>query len=515
MSATITLQPTAPLYSREPSYLKIRTDKIISTAYAQAELSFSNIPTAGQTISFEFANITVTLTAANTANDSGNEFSIGGVQNIEDFVPLFVSALQKNYLIESNFSVVAFNNDTAVRLTYRTLEVLNIEITQNLNGCTVSILNSTGPYLEPNLSAFVRIYEVINNVDQHLVNMDASYDLDTREATFDLHAAVNTELHLPASQTINYSTFQFAPAASCRKVIAARYADRFGSPAQVQAMNRTSDFVVIHGGRSSLSLTNRLTGGNNGIVLLHDFLSGHQSRVHHQQPNWLYLMPKTGIANLTVRVKYYLDDGTDAQITMTGSEMILLANTPYWIPSGYRQLGLHLLSLGNRCIVKYDWKLETFQAGIGDPVITYSTVTYLMDYEHHPWNIYLLVDNQQGGADCIRLYGKSTRGYRSRHESADMMRWVNLPRQDILSYNYEGRPEWEVNSGFYEREEIERIQTLLMGPIWLVDTQYNRLLPCEAATDSFRTVLEDDENLFSLNFRFAIANYDTAYEKVI
>lgn len=517
MAATLATAPAARAYSKDPIWIGIETDLITGVAgYFEITIADGG-PADTETLTLTWPGGSVTYTAAASPDDSGLQWPLQGLSTLENYTRDIAEVLRHREDVAEVFVVTLEDAPGGViRLTARNVEAFALSITDGMANVAVTKTDGTAASAEDNLRAYVEVWADSSdfNGQSRLAAFHSPYDVATSATDLDISAAfAHLKPHLPDAATINPvaapSALPFDEASDCFQKYFLRLADKYGAPAVAEALVKTDSYVAIHGSRSIEAFSTTL------YRLLHKYFrrdeADFRKPVGTLQPDWVYYMPASG-DTVYVTLTVYWSDGTESTYNPWDTDTETLASdTAYWFVSGYTQLLLDDLAPSggtdpDAYITGYDWKLK------GSPVTPLATVRYdvLRDSD---WGKYLLFDNGQGGMETVWLRGKSSEAYATVAEEYQRPRRQGdtVTDGDFGIYAASGRPQWELNTGWYDDPfYLEHLRQLPLAQAWLIDVFERRFLKVIVQPGTLEEIQRDDETLYNLKFSIKAAWLDQA-----
>lgn len=423
--------------------------------------------------------------------------------------------LRKNSQITRHFNVIRSATNTVV-LEKKVAEPFWVFISHSLSGITATGTPVTSVWAQENLSCVLEVWQPAAIPVQMAVfqatyrPQDAAVDIDISSAFADLRPS------LPATSSITYSPAGvgafFGEAPECWTRYYILFADSYGNPAIPRTLQETQPAIAIRGSLAGDSLWQQT------LPLRHTyrdrFFTPFRKPVVCDQPDWVYVF--TGEIDpdtpFFISALVTFDDGSEMSVAATDFDT-LQPNTMYWFVSGFSQLGLESLTIppGATRIVEYTWRL--FPADIaGEPQLG-AQVLYSVE-PRTDQNFFLLFDNGVGGCESVNLRGKIAEKYTAKTEEYARPRtpaWT--PKQgDFGIFSAEGRKEWEVNTGLYDRTDpyLEHLLQLSLAQCWLIDTFGQRFLAVRVESREMVFSASDD-NLASISFTVRALWRDSDY----
>lgn len=485
MSATILRNPPSIAFNRTRDVqIELQTDLIDNTQSSNFLFTYASAllrPQTGDVLTLGWAGHSVALSVVNTPSATSPQLRHNAY--MWELAEFFRNLPD----IESDFTITEVST-TVLKLTYRGSQSdAVLTVTGSFTNVTIVPTSISMPYLQPNLTGYLKIY---GNQNQLIgCPLSANYDVSTSVATFDIHDFFSFLEHTPPL----FDTLDVIESAFTHYYL--RFADRYGFPAQIEQLQRSNNYTMLCGSQTPFTSTHA------AIIQLWDDVANVE--VMTTQPNWLYIYTLSNFSEVQARLTLYYSDGTTTNEVRDLAD--LWSHQVYALPCGFSQLALTDTSQGSVCLVRYTYALFGIVEQIqGQPVpvtsdiglVTQKTFT-LSDAYWHPWNTYLLVENDCGGCDSIRLYGKKQRKLKAERtivENAD---------GDLSAIFPQVRTTFDVSTGFYPLAYIEYLKRLLSNRMWLISDNQT-FTPIVADSEGF-DIEVDDTDLFALNFAFRIA----------
>lgn len=471
-------------------------------AYIQIELTGSSGPAVNDTLIIAINDIEHTFTFVATPTEI-NHIATKGSLSISNWFLYLEEYFRSHPIFSDIFTTVRLTDagTPRIRLNYNKTEVVAL-ITNNpspitdLDFTTQSITEITDV---ENLSAWLAVCDATTH--EVLIKKVGNYDVKTGECRFTINEAFddltpsvpNPVFVLPTVATGSFRQFYV------------RYADKFGNPSVTEARKSSETRTVIAGGTSS---GNNLPFLGDSVIVLRENtvnqlppITAQPSLITYRQPDWVYLCAAYDLQNIFFDILITLDDNTTI---LHNAELYfeLKRGETQYIATGYRQLGLHTLSISSGAkIVAYDVRFQHDTLGI------FYTQSYELDpFTRHPWNVYILFDNGLGGMETVRLKGKRILKY-----NTDVTIYEN-DGGELSSLFAEGIESVEVSTGYYTLEYIQKLRQLLLGKLYQVTiaqgiTDQYTFTKIIADTKSFE-IIPDDNDLHALVFTFKKAKME-------
>lgn len=524
MASTVTAFPPSIGLSKQGLYVTINSDRVDTDDRTNWVFQPNGTPpfdfsaNEGESITISWDGNSVTFTVAADPDESGTQIPLYVSGSFTAYRDLVLEYMLKNELIYDNFYTEIGDGGGIAYIIfyYHTQDPVEVTLEEDMAGVVAFTNNSTGPIVVDNLSCVLKVIEYDQDNNESLaITLNAPFNTSNGNAVFEIGQAFNLEPHLPSAATIfvNLLGYTYGVAEKAYRKYLLKYAERFGTPPVTQGLQEDKTYHVIYGG---YSFNGRATFGTNvvfGQVLCHNYRYADGSRwykpVSKEQPDWTYVFTKQALNDCVINVVVYFEDGTSTEFPYPDLDPFnLLGSHLYWFPSGYGQLRLdEVPNPDNLAIVRYEWRLKPESGSL-----VHARVGYDVDCECHPWNIYLLFENGLGGCESVRLMGKTQQKYVASRETFRRTRWqdVTVATGEEGNYFQEGNQQWEANTGWHPEYYIRHLRQLLLGDAWLIDLENERFIKIIINTESIEDV-DDDQELFALNFNFRMAGYDRAF----
>ncbi len=509
MPASVTATPPAVHPTKTPVWWQIQSG-ILTNTPGSVTIIVTGANADSDTLRLLFAGNEITFTAKTTPEpDNAYQIPLSGA-SLAAYADLIADRLRVNDAILDYFEVSRANTGgEKVVLTQRTVSPVSFTLYDDMTGFVCTALNVTSVFQEPNNSLAVQVWnEPESGPHRRLAVFQANYRTDDRACDLDISAAFSElKASLPDPFSINYeppATSGFygeAPEAWTKYYLL--FADKFGSPATTRLLQQSQSFYAIHGSLAGDSLWQYT------LPLRHVYrnreLVPFRKPVVCDQPDWFYVWtdaidPDTACF-LSALVTF--DDGTEQVIAIQPpGSAVLQPNRLYWFACGFEQLGLQntVMPPGATRIVEYDVRL--YPPDLGNEPVLGVNVQYRVEAKND-YDFFLLFDNGVGGCETVSMRGKRSDRYTAKAEEYAIQRgpgWT--PKDgDIGIFAQEGRKEWEVSSGLYDRDDayLEHLLQLPLAQVWLIDLFVLRFLPVRIEGREL-TYRSDDDTLASVSF---------------
>ena len=512
MAATLSTTPPTIALSKDDIWAVLTTDQVNAVRASVLLVVSSTGPAAAQTLEIEWGAKSVTFTVAAAPDDSGTEIPTFSSGTLDEYHASLADYIERNETLLEDFNI-SLPSSGGVKLIYKSYDEVDITATNSLSNVADTIVDSSGPVLQDNLSGILKVFKAVDAEENtEIITLNGAYDQDG-DLPFNLADVFDLKPGLPSTASIDYNaSYPYGAATDAYIKYYLRYADKYGIPAAAEGLLKSSEFYAIYGGSPGDS-DETLFGFTLGQYVLHSYRTSgttYRKPVSPYQPDWVYVFTKNDLTDYKVKAVAYYDDGTQADVAVSTTPFDLDQYKVYWFPSGPLQLGLtsEVATPSDKELVAYDWILiKDDESSLVNP-----TVQYSVDCDCHPWNLYLLFSNGLGGCESINLRGKASLNYQANRDNLQVLRGQSFTDQEgeFSHFNQSGQQVWKCNTGYYEKEYIEHLRQLLLAEAWIIDRAKDKFIRVNIDTNSFR-LREDDQDLFFLEFEMSMASTDRSY----
>lgn len=346
-------------------------------------------------------------------------------------------------------------------------------------------LSGVPPYqeTEDNLSCYVEVWEkgLNGNTDRLLGKLNTKFSRWTKRADFNVSSMIGFSPGLPT-----FSQFGFASSGVAEgriRAIYIKYAEVYGTPAEVQSLQQTQDHYYLLPGSSKQTIGIPTRGG----FALQDTTSTRE--VGFNQPDWTYFLLETG-GTITVDVVFTKNDGTTVnnQFTKTASGSDPLV---YYLASGPGQIptpaGLQWSDISS-----YTLSIKVTAQPL--MIKRYIVDTKMVDNER-----FILCDTGLGGYETVRMKGGmkvdisgSLKSYRRNDYSVISDKDGVSDVYDINQYR-----SYTFYSGYYNKAYIEYIGSIIPGRAWLIESLFSakNLVLMVSGSVSVKNIKDDNRDI--------------------
>ena len=496
MSVTLIQSPPHIAYSRRKIAVVVETDRVDPSHQATVLFAFSgNGATDGEAFTLRWAGNTVVFTFKTTPDASGLQLPIwDGAGRLLDYIGNLATALRQHYLILEAWTVT-IGVDTLL-LTAKSNDAVSPTIIGNLTNVTITPTAAPSPYLDVNLSAYVRAIDYTGTPMGAPFNVP--YNAETRRAEFDLQSAFShLKPHVPLARTLNPAQpFRSETASDAFNWYSFRYADKSGFPPTPQKMAASDDMIAVYGTAKDFP-----TDPKNRAVALHPTPTI-RKQVGLKQPDYAYILPLQTWFKAFIEVTLYLDNGQtllyfpeNGARFQIGQDILLLFRT------GFHQLKLDNLTTPPKTrIAAYDWRLmhdNTANPSATEPLTEIVAMRYDVDYQTAERDMYLLLDNGLGGMETLRLRGAIREKY-----TVEMTEIENYDGSRD-TFAEEVTQTSEVTTAVMPTTMARYYRQLLRGQLWLCDVKKYRFIKVVRVTKEVE--INPNVPFNALKFAFSVS----------
>jgi hypothetical protein len=463
MSAILTATPPLIAYSKREMYATLSTDNI-SLNRAVATITFDapgpiNMDTF--TLSFSGYNIKFTFKAlpTNIATDLG--LMVSGLP-LAFYVGFIAESMDSHAYIIEHFEVTY--NATTITLTARAQYPINPSVIDFATNVSFTATDAPIPFLQPNLSAYLRLFD--ENNDPFGVVHNAPYNLENHTVSMDIHDSFSMlQPFLPANYSLDrLAYYEFEEAQNVIKPYLVKFADAYGTPpVPEKLLDSVATLYALYGDEDIVFEE------ADPITLLHNYPLISKV-VTREQPDYAFCFIREALEDVFVRVQLNLSDGTTELYypLMPPDGYGLESKKVYAFRVGFKQLQLDELTFANGVrIVAYDWQLIQPSATISLKI----SKSFKIDEGYASDDIYILTDNRCGGMETLILRGSIREKNTVTQEAVDTVPWVNDTQRggDMDTTESEMRTTYDITTGLLPTKVARYYSELLRGKIWMVD----------------------------------------------
>lgn len=516
MAITLTKAPASIAFSKNPIPVELTTDNLYSTTPSAFEfrlylqgttntgLSKSGAISADETITFEWQDRTVTLTAKASPLNNGYQIP-SGVGNLAHANNI-KSYLEYNKIILNDFliTVVSAGGDLYLKINSKRNEIFP---TVSFNGLTAhsTLINETLGAERPNFKILTEYFMADQGSDIYN-STGARFDFvdSTGKVILDISEFINPNLEF------DKPTLRETNITRCTKSIKKYYFvynELYGANPVMQNYGWSSNYVVLRGGLS------RRQHPDNAFFtqyLTNKFLTWYQNDqlVRKTQPCYLtYLFRTPSLTQLRIRVETTYKSNPVA-VKFTTAVTVNL-NDKLSVPCGYSQL-----NVGSEypldSVISYKVTLVRHDSNVA----VSESRNFIVDTSYKPYLRHFLFESSLGGVEVITTFGKASNEYNIIGQSAE----IKLPAvyspsdADEIEYGNKNRESFEVNTGFsYNRKQFMLIKDfLLSNEKFIYDDLKRVIVPIKVVGKSFQFE-KDGQGLYAIKFEYQYRFEDESY----
>ena len=513
MAATLDTAPDSPILNGNDNFVILETG-LVAADPAYIELTFSSTgPVAAEDVDITFDGTTITFTVAATTNATATAIPTkDGGESLSEYAERVADALRENGQITDVFAVTS--TGAVVRLEALTgSTIADLATSGTLTNTVITDDIGASPYTEDNLAATLQVWiaGATSNDDTRLATLHATYHPTTAQAEFNLRNLFPVEATLPPESAIPpvvSAEWPHGKATGAWVEYYLRYADKYGTPAVPEALAKSpANYIAIHGAHASDAVVPGVLGF---VRLLHRYkgADGVEFRkpVVEDMPDYVYIYTTAALTGCYVEREATWDTGDTTLIDSSADDFALDTKSVYWFLSGHFPDDFTPPD-PDASITHFTWRLKG-NGGLG--VATLAEVKYIVQ-PCTEWDRFLIFDNGLGGCEAVLMRGKIEIGYKATRSQARRQRASDHGPAlgDLFTFNQEGFVTFQLRTGYQPRYYIAHLQQLLLGDVWLLDTDNERFLRLVCETDSVE-VYKDDSDLYYLQANFNAAWIDQA-----
>lgn len=463
MAASLTSTPPLIAYSKREMFATMSTDNI-NLSRAVITLTFSSTgPLNNETITLTWSGYSIIFTFKTSPTNLATDLALmNQAFPLSFYVGFIAQSLNNHAAIIENFEVT--NTATEVILTSRVQYPIYPSIIDAATNVTIQVTDANIPFLQPNLSAYLRLFDANN--DPFGVVYNAPYDVATQNVNIDIHDSFSMlQAFLPANYSLEkLAYYEYEETENVIKPYVIKFADTYGSPPQPEKLlSSVATLYAIHGD------SDLIFEETDPITLLHDYPLTRKV-VSADQPDYAYCFVREPLEAVYIAVQLNLSDGNTQLYypLMPPDGYDLEGKKVYVFRVGYKQLQLDELTFTNGVrIVAYDWQLIQPSATIAIK----ASKKFKLDESYSNDDIYLLTDNRCGGMETMTLRGSIREKSTVNQEVIDTTVWVNDTHREGNKDTTESEMSisYDVTTGLLPTKVARYYQKLLRGKIWMVD----------------------------------------------
>ena len=411
MAVTLSADLPAIAFSKNPIWLKPQSDAYLAAAPAIAVnyQEFTAAVAADDTFTINWADGSVTMTAATSPDDSGNQFPTGDGGNtyVESLAPFF----QQNFIIDEAFIVSSDITGLHPRLIFTARAAgAGYTFTGGPSSGNITPGADDTPVENFMIHAEVWIANLTGGFDQaYSANVPLDENPLTGISSIDISGVLDSWLTKPDEFDTPVLGALNAQYLSSLRAYFVKYAEFFGAVPAVQKVTTSGQFYIALGGLSMQNaLLRHLTAEFWPVVGDHG-----QDRFMRQgsinklvtklQPEWLtYINLLAFPDDVRLEVIIYNDDST-SHLFYPFDYLTINAYQKFQFATGYTQLGIESRQTG-KTPVYYTCRLKS------DGYVT-EAYAYVIDYVYHEFPRYFVYENGYGAFQTIATVGKQQAEY--------------------------------------------------------------------------------------------------------
>lgn len=530
MSLTLSTYPPLVAPAKNPVIFGYTSDNYIVTpaSAASIRLTFAAGLVDGESFKLTFGGQTYTFLVKTSPDNSGLQIKAYNAEGINSWVIQTANQLQKNYALSTHYYIAYFAN--------------TINIVARENGSNYSITLSNPP---ANLSAtdvvagvdevtqanFAVISQIWMNRSTQMVKIfEDSLSINSTGATLqDISELLKSEL---------YSEFEFPEVAANSFVkrnhinvsFYVRYAEQYGTPATIKAIETSQYFTALYGGVpfwKQVEYYNAGTSFWDRMKYDMNFLTWQPKtkKISPSQSEKLYWLAwKNTLNNTQVRLRiscYYYDNGTlKCAVAYSGTQAVTYLDV-YEIEVGYKRL-CQLYNLegyflhDNEDGVPGQYYTVEVVTNTTPAQVLSETRTYQIDIAEYPYKREFLFLNSLGGYDVVRTTGigeseaKQERTFVSSPYPKEFSNAFRMKKQVFVT----GNETMKVNSGWLTSDQANWFQDFLLSDD-VFEIKNDILYPVVITSQSGPKKTDEQSPAYFVEFEYEYCAHDTTYAKSI
>lgn len=458
----------------------------------------------GDFISMQFNSKVVTITCGLEVNhDRGDKVKPQEGMPKSEYVDVLVTSLNRNHLLSEAY-IIDRGSNNRVRLTARKpgTDFSILSNSQNFN-LTVSV-SPANHTIQQNFNHYIEIWSKGVQIFESLLPLN--YPVDGK-STMDISGVLHSQLDYDIPDL--ESVWQ-----TCTKSIlpyTVKYANSFGDPFSINALEETSARYVALGGYSRMALLHIDVADHLEKYLLSDPSLYQAQRwfesypiddieVKTNQPQFLYFVNSRDVTeSLRLKVSYRLEDDTEGNYTITGGAVASFEKR--CIAVGYKQLGLDARSTEAKKVISYKVQLI---ATDGTPRSVEKSFSVNRCYEAN--TRYFLYAGSDGNFKTLRTYGSAEGSADFERESGvrESNQATRIQFGDILTFDVVSYENEIVSTGYImSRHSHEAVKEFMLSQK-AFRVIGNRLIPIEITSKEMPLPVELSKTGFiKIEYRLA------------
>lgn len=500
MAVTLTREPGAAVFSRNPVVFGFHTDKRYANEGRPfvGNLVFSAGQADGAVMKLVYATNTFDFVFKGVPDDSGLQLPAwDGVEAMASWRDSVLAALARNYYINRDFELDAVADNT-VGMTarvhsdaYDTTVEVGVGVTINMQQSGVTAV------LTANLKVLAELYVMrLDGTGYDQFTQAALEPDDHGDAVWDVSEALTTALLADGHDRPNLALPVFEVSSRTVRQFFVRYAEMHGAPQRVRAIAETDAKWGVYGGFSKGMLAERSFPAWFVAVDKLKWMdqSGGNRVVKPDQPDYLYAVNflPAALVDLEVQVKVTFSDNTD--VTYTADTFTAVPRyARMMIPAGMKQLGVHLQDAEKVAAVYEVWLEDA--TGARSEVMRFT-----INYRYEPYTRFFVYENSFGGYEGTYVYGRKSKGYEVVQQRATLTRVADfvLTEGDSIDFDVQLTDNEEVNTGYMTRRQLRGFRDFFLSTEKFA-YKNGRYYPITLVSKNIQE-FQDGNNLFALAF---------------
>jgi len=502
MAVTLTREPGAAVFSRNPVVFGFHTDKRRANEGRPfvGNLVFWEAQEAGRALRMQYGENTLDFKFADDPDDSGLQLPAwDGEADMADWRDAVFAALGRNYYLNRDFVTTTEGGDSIRFESRENSELMDVTVdgTVTVNISMNLLQSGVSAVLSPNLKILAELHVMrVDGSGYDLFNQAALEPDDSGNVFWDVSAPLTSALLADGHDRPNLPLPVFEVSGKTIRRYFVRYAEMYGRPQRVRAFSDTAVKWAAYGGFSKGMLAERTFPGwfVTGDLLKWMDQSGNYRVVKPDQPHYLYTANFLGseLEEVFVKVKVYFSDSTDVTYTAHTFDSVPVFRRVI-VPAGMKQLGVHLQD-AEKVVARYDVWLQQ-----GGDEIT-EVMRFTINYRYEPYTRFFVYENSFGAYEGVYVYGRKSEGYEIVQKSAVLTQVDDFRLQDGEQLDYDVRltDSEKVNTGYMTRRQVRGFRDFFLSTDKYA-YKNGHYYPITLTTKTIEE-FQDGNNLFALAF---------------
>jgi len=488
------------------------TAKFICAGYIQQQgvkavnrMLFNTFPNIGVSLTIGYGNTSVSLAAAATPDDSGSQFPANATSTAQ-----IVPFLKKNFFLNKDFDITS-TTDSIILTAKEKSFGFDITIIAKINEDISFIIDTNGisEIKKPNYTVNFRLFLENSLHTGFELIYSANLQLYSDQPGVAI-APIGDKIHQRISADIDKYGFEIPQQTyldckvTCRKYYF-EFAESFGENVQVQKINTSTTYNVIHGGFSFQAGTNKTLAGTlyPGSAPADRFLKQSNNQfTRSDQPQFLYFYNiRSTQATAKLMVKRIFTDGSSDAATVFSFSL-----------EQYRKYGFNVsygnIYTGPKSLDRY----EVYLTDSSDARISERQV-FFVKRDKQRFVRYFLNWSSWGSLDSRCFTGKGQPTLNIVYEKSERVLQDNykLINGDSKIFGKSGYESFKASTGFNDLSVISFNKDFFLSPLQFRYIS-NTILPIEVTSQSIDSP-SDSDFLYTQSFEYRYLYSDDQYSE--